>query len=179
MSSSSSSENTFEYTPPTDEEIQQLKEAAENRPIHRPDPLVYCKIIVNPNTPEEHIFFVDEHALRHASPLYADALAFCTTADTGGGTASAPSSSSLSDDPQPACSSSSFASGITVLGDEHALEEHNTLSQAVREMVRFFYYKKAWAGVILEPIPEYTWEPLDKIVRDHLLYLMAIKERMI
>ena len=106
------------------------------KPLFSSDPIDYIKL-TSEEGPDQHIFIVDKDAAVRYSSTIKDLINISQEMEKGG----------LQDD-QAASSSSAVA-------DLHPIEFREIPMRALETCVKFFYWKKRWANVVTERIPDF------------------------
>lgn len=155
-SSSSSSSSSTEVKP------------SNEKPLFTSDPVEFVKITTDPSEDGgEHIFIFDKDAAKRYCNQIKDLLNIAVEMNNQFGDSSSSSSSSSS---APSCSSSETTlvdddqpstSEFTPSVEEHPIEFRMVPKQVMDVIIAFVYWKKRWANVVTERIPDFPL-PEDK-----------------
>lgn len=155
-SSSSSSSSSTEVKP------------SNAKPLFTSDPVEYVKVTTDPTEEEgSHIFIFDKDATKRYCNQIKDLLNIASEMNIHLGDGSSSSSSSA-----PSCSSSettlvddqpseSSSSVFKPVVEEHPIEFRMIPKQVMDVIIAFVYWKKRWAEVVTERIPDFPL-PEDK-----------------
>lgn len=140
-----------------------LKDDAPTAPVGRPlfssDPIEYIKLV----SEEGHIFIIDKDAAMRYSSTIKDNMSISDDMDKQSTNNKPTCSSSLSDDGESSVSSVVTNAGPTPISQLDPIEFREIPTKAMDKCCQFFYWKKRWANVVTERIPDFP-TPTEKVL---------------